>query len=49
MIYDKEDVENPSECFERMNMGLCEFYQNIRYETAISGLQLLSLNLLLNS
>ena len=44
-IYDKKDVENSSECFERMNMGLSEFYRNIRYETAISDLQLLSLNL----
>ena len=29
MIYYKKDVKNPSERFEPMNMGLCEFYQNI--------------------
>ena len=45
MIYDKKDVENPSEFFEQMNLGFCEFYQNIRYETAISDLQLLILDL----
>ena len=33
------------EFFKRMNIGLCEFYQNIRYETAISDFQLLSLDL----
>ena len=36
MIQEKEDVKNSSECFEQMNMELCEFYQNIRLETAIS-------------
>ena len=36
MIYDKKDVKNLLEYFERMNMRLCEFYQNISYDTAIS-------------
>ena len=45
MIYDKKDVNNPSEYFERMNMVLCEFYQNIRYEITLSDFQLLSLDL----
>ena len=43
MIYDNKDVENSSECFKRINMGLCEFFQNIGYETAISDFQSLSL------
>ena len=41
MIYDKKDVKNPPEYFERMNMWLCEFYQNIKYEIAILDFQLL--------
>ena len=36
MIYYKKDVENPSEYFERMSVGLRTFYQDIRYESAIS-------------
>ena len=49
MIFDKKDVKNPSECFERMHMVLSEFYQNIRYENTISDFQLLSLDFLSNS
>ena len=32
MIYDKKDAKTPLECFEQMNMGFCEFYQNIKYK-----------------
>ena len=38
-------MKNPLQIFQRINMGLCEFYQNLRYETAISDFQSLSVDL----
>ena len=34
MIYDKKNVKTLYESFKWINMGLCEFDQNIRYESA---------------
>ena len=44
MIYEKKDVKTFYKSFKRMNMGLREFYRNIKYETEISDFQLLSLD-----